>query len=174
MKKLLFCFFLFPVSSFAQYYYTFKDISGKWVEQTRTDKNSDVVPFKDTLYIEIREDGFMMVRHTIGATFYGDATLAENMLIIQKEKFSVEGHEDDLLKLKQGKVTHRFVKQIEFADAPVVKVIPGVERGDVLIDFENLAGKWTVYKKTDPNFKAGNFYIKTLPSNTVASEALCS
>ncbi len=156
---------LFPSITYAQYYYSFKDISGKWVELTRTDKNSDVTPFKDTLYIEIREDGFMMVRHTIGATYYGDAELHENKLTIQKDVFSVEGVENEMLKLKKGKLTHRFVRQEKFTDAPVEKVIPGVEEGTVLSDFENLKGKWTVYKKTDPKFSSGTFYIKNFDIN---------
>ena len=155
-------FLLFPTFSFAQYYYSFKDISGKWVELTRTDKNSDVTPFKDTLYIEIREDGFMMVRHTIGATYYGDAELYENKLSIQKDVYNVEGNEDGVLKLKKGKFTHRFIKQEAFTPSPVQKAIPGAESGVVLTEYENLNGKWTVYKKTDPEFTSGTFYIKNM------------
>ncbi|MBK8143592.1 MAG: hypothetical protein IPK62_00680 [Bacteroidetes bacterium] len=162
MKKLLLCLLLFPTITYAQYYYSFKDISGKWVELTRTDKNSDVTPFKDTLYIEIREDGFMMVRHTIGATYYGDAELHENKLSIQKDVYSVEGNEDGVLKLKKGKFTHRFIKQEAFNPSPVPKTIPGAESGVILTDYENLSGKWTVYKKTDPKFTHGTFYIKNM------------
>lgn len=162
MKKIIIALLLLPFCTVAQHNYTFEEISGKWAEQTRTDKHSDVIPFKDTLYVEIREDGFMMVRHTIGATSYGDAELVENKLSIQREKFTIEALENDMLKLKQNKITHRFAKQKEFADAPVAKVIPGVEHGTIQTTFESLQGKWTVYKKTDPNFKSNTFYIKTL------------
>ncbi len=163
MNKIFFLLLLLPAFAVAQpYTYTFSDISGKWVEQTRTDKNSDVTPFKDTLYIEIREDGFMMVRHAIGATYYGDAELVENKLSIQNDHFTIESNENNILKLKKGKYTHRFVKQAEFNDSPVAKVIPGVEKGQVLDNFEDLNGKWSVYKKTDPNFDRKKFYIKTL------------
>ena len=162
MKKIFYLLLLLPAYVHAQYTYTFKDISGKWIERTRTDKNSDVAPFKDTLYLEIRENGFMMVRHTIGATFYGDAELIENTLSIQKEHFKIESNENGILKLKQGKVTHRFVKFEEFTDAPVVKMIPGAETGNILNDEKNLQGKWTVYKKTDPSFSSHTFYIKII------------
>lgn len=162
MNKIIFLLLLLPAFAVAQPTYTFNDISGKWAEQTRTDKNSDVTPFKDTLYLEIREDGFMMVRHAIGATYYGDAELVENKLSIQNDNFTIESNENNILKLKKGKYTHRFVKQTEFTDAPVTKIIPGVEKGDVLDNFEDLHGKWSVYKKTDPNFDRKKFYIKTL------------
>ena len=163
MKKIFYLLLLlFPSFVYAQYPYTFKDISGKWIERTRTDKNSDVAPFKDTLYLEIRENGFMLVRHTIGATFYGDAELVDNTLSIQKEQFKIESAENGILKLKQGKVTHRFVKFEEFTDAPVVKMIPGAEKGNKPNKEDNLQGKWTVYKKTDPSFSSRTFYIKIL------------
>ncbi len=162
MKKLLLAILFWPFMAQAQTELTFNDISGKWVERTRTDKNSDVAPFKDTLFIEIREDGFMLVRHTIGATFYGTAELKENKLTLQRETFQIESCENGILKLKQGKVSHRFVKQEVFQDAPVAKVIPLASEGDILHDAAAYTGKWTVYKKTDPNFTGKTFYLKVL------------
>ncbi len=161
MKKLFLYGILFiPSIAFAQY--SFKDLSGKWVEQTRTDKHQDVVPFKDTLYIEIREDGFMMVRHTFGATVYGNATLNALEISIEKEKFSIETVSNDMLKLKQDKRMHRFSKQIEFQDAPVTKLIPGIETGEIVSDIHQLNGKWHCYKKTDPAFDKAKLYIKQI------------
>ncbi len=161
MKKIfLFSILFVPFLGWAQY--SFRDLSGKWVEQTRTDKHQEVIPFKDTLYIEIREDGFMMVRHTIGATTLGDATLIDNEISVEKEKFMIETVGKDILKLKQDKRTHRFIKQQEFQDAPVTKVIPGIETGNGSIELNQLNGKWNCYKKTDPSFNNTKFYIKQL------------
>jgi hypothetical protein len=166
MKKIFLLFLFLPLFTKAQSELSFEDISGKWVERTRTDKNSDVAPFKDTLFLEIREDGFMLVRHTIGATFYGTAELKENKLTLQRETFQIESCENGILKLKQGKVSHRFVKQEAFQDAPVAKIIPGVTEGDILHDAAAYTGKWTVYKKTDANFTGKTFYLKMLDIKT--------
>ena len=104
MKKIFCVLFLMPAFAYAQYDLTFKDISGKWMEVTRTDKNSDVAPFKDTLYLELRQDGYMLLRHTIGPTNFGIATLYENKLSLEKEEFVIESFENEILKLKQKKV----------------------------------------------------------------------
>lgn len=160
MRKLLFLVILFPVQLFAQYNYTFQDLSGKWIEQTRTDKKFSVIPFKDTLFIEVRETGFMMVRHTIGPTSYGDAELKEDRISIEKESFTIVSLDNDILKLKQGNITHRFLRFKEFTDSPVSYLAEEKEGDPIQTGFEKLKGKWYVYKKTDPEFDRKRFYIK--------------
>lgn len=162
MKILCYLLILLPAFAHAQYDLTFKDIAGKWVEKTRTDKNNDVAPFKDTLYLELREDGFMLLRHTIGGTNYGTAELKENNLTLDKETYTIESFENDILKLKQKKTTHRFMKEAEFPDAPVAKAAPAMERGVSNNYRELLPGKWSVYKKTDPGFTGKTFYLKSI------------
>ena len=162
MKKIITLLLFFTMNVDAQSNFSFSDIAGKWIEQTRTDKRNDVIAFKDTIYMEIRDDGFMLVRHTIGATFFGDANLSENVLSLQKAKYTVENVEENMLKLKDGKILHRFTKQTEIENTPSVRIIPGVEKGMVSINPNKLFGKWTVYKKTDANFNQKTFYIKNI------------
>ncbi len=160
MQKFLFILLCLPFAVQAQEEYTFNDLSGKWTEGTRTDKNNDVIPFKDTLFIEIRSDGFMLIRHTIGSTFYGTAELAENKLTLENETFTVEAVDRQILKLKQKKLSHRFVKVNEFNPSPVEKMSPGPESNDGDVSISALKGKWSVYKKTDPSFSSRTFYLK--------------
>ncbi|MBP6625593.1 MAG: hypothetical protein KA198_10500, partial [Chitinophagaceae bacterium] len=87
MKKLIIFFSLLPTFSLAQI--TFKDVDGKWQEEYRTEKKGKEIDFKDTLRMEIRTDGFMMVRHSIGATIIGEAEISENKITLQNEQFKI-------------------------------------------------------------------------------------
>lgn len=165
---------LFSLISDAQTDYTFEDIAGKWVELTRTDRDAQVIPFKDTMFIEIRNTGFFLIRKHMGATMYGEAELQENVLTFRKEKFTIEKKEGKLLKLKKGNQIHRFELQDEFRDDPGSKTTPQIEANNkILIDKENIVGKWSVYKKTDPSFDRKRFYLKILDIKEYAQNLHC-
>lgn len=154
---------LLSSKSNAQTDYTFSDIAGKWVELTRTDRDAQVIPFKDTMFIEIRSTGFFLIRKHMGATMYGEAEIQENVLTFRKEKFTIEKRDGKLLKLKKGNQIHRFELQDEFRDDPATKMTPQIENNNkIYTDKENIVGKWSVYKKTDPFFDRKRFYLKIL------------
>lgn len=160
MKKLILLFSLLPTFSMAQI--TFKDIDGKWQEEYRTEKKGKQIDFKDTLRMEIRTDGFMMVRHSIGATIIGEAEITENKITLQNEQFKIIDHSRKKLVFENSDGQHHFRKADEFDASPVKKVIPGLEEGEKDIRLQTLKGKWTIYKKTDPNFTSSTFYLKSI------------
>lgn len=175
MKYAFFIFaILYSLLLEAQTDYTFGDIAGKWVELTRTDRDAQVIPFKDTMFIEIRSTGFFLIRKHMGATMYGEAELQENVLTFRKEKFIIEKKDGNLLKLKKGNQIHRFELQDEFRDDPGTKLTPQIEfNNKILINKENILGKWSVYKKTDPSFDRKRFYLKTLDIKEYAQNLQC-
>ena len=160
MKKLIIFFSLLPTFSLAQI--TFKDVDGKWQEEYRTEKKGKEIDFKDTLRMEIRTDGFMMVRHSIGATIIGEAEITENKITLQNEQFKIIDHSRKKLVFENAEGQHHFRKADEFDASPVKKVIPGLEEGEKDIRIQTLKGKWTIYKKTDPNFTSSTFYLKSI------------
>lgn len=153
---------LLPFSLFSQI--SFSDIDGKWQEEKRLKKKKEI-PFTDTLRLEIRKDGFMLIRHTIGPTYTGEAELAGKKLKLEKEKFEVVDYSRKSLSLKDDDGTHVFRKADEFSASPIQKVIPGREEGEKDIAIATLKGKWTAYKKTDPKFDKNKFYLKAIQFN---------
>ncbi|HPI53578.1 MAG TPA: hypothetical protein PLU10_02735 [Chitinophagaceae bacterium] len=151
---------LFSSSLFAQI--DFKDIDGKWQEEYREEKKGKEIDFKDTLRIEIRTDGFMMIRHTIGATLTGEATIEGKEIRLQGTDYTIADYSRKKLVLKGDAWIHHFRKADEFSSSPVKKLIPDVEEGKKDISLSTLKGKWTIYKKTDPQFTHDKFYLKSI------------
>lgn len=158
----LFCLFFCFLSFQGQAQIEFSSIQGKWQEESRSNKKEKNIEFTDTLRLEIRATGFMMIRHAKGSTNTGMAELKGSKLKLQDEKFELESASETKLVLSDGNAVHHFKKNIEFTSSPVAKLVPGVETGKKDLSFLNLKGKWTVYKKTDPAFKPSKFYIKTI------------
>jgi hypothetical protein len=163
MKNILFFLLFIPILSYAQPVAgTLSEIAGKWQEVSRSGKKNKQLSFEDTLKLEIRGDGFMLARYHKGATIIGEAELNGNRLKFEKSDFEVveAGPEHLVLNDKQG--NHHFVKIPEFTSSPVARILPGVEQGKINLSSETLKGKWTIYKKTDPDFTSATFYLKSL------------
>lgn len=160
MKKFILALLWLPVSTFAQT--TFKDINGKWQEESRTKKKGKEINFKDTLRIEIRKDGFMMIRHSEGATITGQAEIKGTTLLLDDVNFSIVESDNARLTLNDDDGDHHFKKIEEFSNSPVIKKMPGVEEGKKDITISTVKGKWTCYKKTDPEFNRTKFYLKVI------------
>ncbi|KXK41986.1 MAG: hypothetical protein UZ11_BCD004001624 [Bacteroidetes bacterium OLB11] len=162
MKKLLIILLLCPLFSIAQEDYSFKDIAGKWIEATRTDKSSIVSNFKDTIYLEIRDDGFMLVRPLIGKTYFGDAEIKKNKIILKGETFEIDQISENLMKLKHGKYLHRFIPFSETSEPQIDFSGQAEQPKEIKTSTKSLLGNWTVYKKTDKEFDTKKIYIKSL------------
>lgn len=160
MKSILIVFLLVPLSIFSQT--SFKDINGKWQEESRTKKKGKEIKFSDTLRIEIRQDGFMMIRHTEGATITGQAELKGTKIVLDDIRFNLVESDKTTLVLNDEDGDHHFKKIDEFSNSPVIKKIPGVEEGKKDIAISTIKGKWTCYKKTDPEFSQSKFYLKNI------------
>jgi hypothetical protein len=139
-----------------------KEIAGKWQEESRYKKKDKPLDFKDTLRMEIRADGFMMIRHPRGATLTGEAELSGRKLKLENVKYSIVEVSQDKLVLNDNEGDHIFKKMPEFTSAPVTKMIPGVEEGKKDITNAVLKGKWSCYKKTDPEFSRVKFYLRNI------------
>ncbi len=138
------------------------ELSGKWEEKMRLKKKKEL-EFQDTLRLEIRTDGFMMMRYNIGPTLLGEAYRKENSVYFKNRVLEVLELENGTLKLRDDDGTHVFNRVEEFNHSPVDKKIPQVESGKQYTRHqEELVGKWTCYKKTDPKYDKQRFYIKTL------------
>lgn len=175
MKKIFFLFVFLPIVVFCQEDFTFKDISGKWLEASRTDKNNTVIQFQDTIYVEIREDEFMLVRPKIGKTYFGDAEIKDNKIYLQNEQFQIESAEKNILKLKHGKYTHRFVRFEQTPDMPAQRISHQDDKpNEIKTTTKSLIGKWTVYKKTDEQFSVKKYYFKILDIQEVNLDNLLS
>ncbi len=174
MKKLLCLLILIPLFTLAQDEYTFKDISGKWIEASRTDKNNIVNNFKDTIYLEIRDDGFMLVRPVIGKTYFDDAEIKENKIYIKGETFLIDKAETKMLKLKHGKYSHRFVPYVESSEPIIPMNNYQNEPKQILTSTKSLLGNWIVYKKTDEQFDTKKYYIKSIELNEINLDNLLS
>jgi hypothetical protein len=160
MKYFFLLLLAMPFLSYAQT--DFKDIDGKWQEEKRTKKKNKEIDFTDTLRMEIRPDGFMMIRHTQGPTLTGEAEMKGKKIILQDTKFIIVESSKNTLVLNDDEGNHHFKKMIEFTSAPVTKLIPGVEEGKKDISIGTLKGRWTIYKKTDPDFSRAKFYLKSI------------
>lgn len=160
MKQLLILCLLLPIASEAQI--EFRDIAGKWQEQSRTTSKGKEKSFTDTLRLEIRPDGFMMIRHTVGPTLTGQAELKGQKIYLQDEKIIIVESTAEKLVLCDQEGNHVYSRLPEFTSAPVKKLVPGVEEGVKDLSPGKLIGNWSVYKKTDPAFKGSTFYLKRL------------
>jgi len=161
MKKvILLGFFLQHMLCFAQIGFT--NLAGKWQEDMREQKKNTPTSFKDTIKMEIRPEGFMMVRYDIGPTFFGEAELKGKYLSIKEHDFEIQEVAENNLTLIDDKGIHYFKRVIEFGSSPVAKIIPGKEEGVKNISIETLKGKWKCYKKTDAKFDGHKFYLKSL------------
>lgn len=160
MKNIFLLLVLCPFVSSGQY--TFQKLAGKWQEQTRTDKKKEYLAFTDTLRMEIRPDGFMMVRHAVGATLTGEAEIKFNSIMLEQHEYEIMDFVENKLVIKDEDGIHLFSKKTEFTNAPVKKQVPGATQGEKDLSFKNLKGSWTCYKKTDPNFRFSTLYIKSI------------
>ncbi len=160
MRILLIMLLILPACCGAQT--TFKDIAGKWQEEGRFNKRDKPQHFTDTIRMEIRADGFMMIRHTVGATLTGEAEMNGKKLKLQDEKFTILEITQDKLVLNDHEGDHIFRKLPEFTNSPVAKKMPGVEEGTKDISLSAIKGKWSCYKKTDPEFSRGKFYLRSI------------
>lgn len=138
------------------------ELSGKWEEKMRLKKKKEL-EFQDTLRLEIRTDGFMMMRYNIGPTLMGEAYRKGNSVYFKNRVLEVVEQTKGTLKLRDDDGTHIFTQVDEFNQSPVDKKMPQVESGRLYTRHqEELVGKWTCYKKTDPSYDKQRFYIKTL------------
>ena len=160
MNRLVLYFMLLPLFGRAQN--ELLSLSGKWQEEIRTTKKNQSLQWKDSLRLEIRSDGFMMVRHDMGATLTGEAECNGATLHLGKISFTIEEIKPDQLILSDGDGKHQFKRIPEFSNAPVKRLVPGIEQGKREINFAILKGKWTCYKKTDPDFNRAKFYLKSI------------
>lgn len=160
MKYTFFLFIL--LSTFANAQVVFKDIAGKWQEESREARKNQPSSFIDTMRLEIRPEGFMMVRKDVGATFFGEAEIKGKYLTIKGHDFEIQEKDENNLTLVDDSGYHYFKRVVEFGNSPVTKVIPGKEEGIKNIAIETLKGKWTCYKKMDPKFEKTKFYLKSI------------
>jgi len=158
--KILIILFLLPFFCEAQT--DIKQLSGKWQESFRTNKKEKKVEFADTLRMEIRPDGFMMIRHNKGATITGQGEISKGSLQLENTALEIVEFAADRLVLHDENGNHHFNRMNEFTNSPVTKLIPGVETGRKDVTLKTIKGKWTCYKKTDPDFSKGKFYIKSI------------
>ena len=160
MKKI--CIVLFMIPVFANAQINFTDIDGKWQEEKRTLKKNKEIDFTDTLRMEIRKDGFVMIRHDKGPTITGEAEIRGKKLVLNDNKYGLVETGKNKLILNDDDGNHHFNKVEEFNSSPVQRKIPGVEEGKKDIALGTIKGKWTCYKKTDPAFNQGKFYLKAI------------
>ena len=140
----------------------FKDIAGKWQEQSREIKKNKPIEFKDSMRLEIRPEGFMMVRYDVGSTFFGEAEIKGKYISIKNHDFEIQENDENNLTLIDNSGLHYFKRVVEFGNSPVTKIIPGKEEGIKNIAIETLKGKWSCYKKTDSKFEKNKFYLKSI------------
>lgn len=160
MKRYLFLLIFLP--AFVQAQTKLSDLQGKWQEEKRSTKKDKPLEFADTIRIEFQNSGFAMIRRSGGGTYTAMAELNEAKLNIDKQKFVIEEFGNNTLVLSDKEGKHYFKKFEEFTMSPVKRILPGVEEGRKDYSFTALQGKWTCYKKTDPDFKGITFYIKSL------------
>ena len=161
MKKLTLL-LLFTIPLFCEAQTDIKQLTGKWEESFRTTKKNKKIDFTDTLRMEIRPDGFMMLRHTKGATITGQGEIRNGSLYLENTESEIVEFTNNRLVLHDNSGNHHFDRMNEFTNSPVTKVIPGVETGRKDISMSTIKGKWSCYKKTDPDFSTGKFYIKSI------------
>jgi len=157
MRYLFFLLFCFPLCCEAQE--SLSSLAGKWNEQIRLNKKEIPSDFADTLRIEIQRAGMMMVRYG-ESSFSDEAKLSNNNLLCGKYRFSVKAFVEDTLWIKDRQGIHVMCKQKDRQLAVIPKRIPGVETGQRQLDWLHVQGKWTCYKKTDPDFKTQMFYLQ--------------
>lgn len=160
MKKIILLLLILPCYAHAQI--EFRDIAGKWQEQSRSTKKGAGKEFTDTLRLEIRADGFMMIRHTDGPTLTGQAELNGKKITLQDQTITILDTTGGHLVLGDKDGNHVYRKLPEFTSAPVKKQVPGLEEGVKDLSPAKLIGNWSVYKKTDPGYKGSTFYLKRL------------
>ncbi|MBL7773141.1 MAG: hypothetical protein JNM95_09780 [Chitinophagaceae bacterium] len=160
MKRLLLCLLILPLWGNAQL--SFQDINGKWQETKRYKNKKKEKGFTDTMRVEIKE-GFVLIRYDRGATLIHHEVIIEgNKLKFEKGSVEVVDHSRNKLVLHDKAGTHHFEKTKEFDNAPVPRIIPGREEGEKNVKLQTLQGKWTAYKKTDPEFTTAKFYLKSI------------
>ena len=153
--------FIFPLLSEAQI--TLPQMKGKWTEVTRTKEGkSTPIEYSDTIRFDMMESGYTLLRYDMGVTWIGDAELNKNKLKLKGLEFDVDMKNNDALLLTEKGVSHYFNRVTQFGAAPIQKVIPGVTTGEIKLDLNNLKGKWTCYRKTDPGFDKEKMYIKLM------------
>ncbi|MBK7764272.1 MAG: hypothetical protein IPI46_13160 [Bacteroidetes bacterium] len=160
MKTFLILLILFPTILQAQS--KLSDLQGKWQEEKRLNKREKEIEFTDTIRIEFQTSGFAMIRRSGGGTFTGEAELKQENLSIDHQKFEIEELTKNALVLSDKQGLHHLKRMDEFTMSPVKRVLPGVEEGKRDFSFKSVQGKWTCYKKTDPDFKGTTFYIKSI------------
>ncbi len=170
MRTLCFLFFIGPLFCHAQT--GIKEIAGKWQEGSRSKKKDIPLDFTDTLRLEIREDGFMMVRHANGATITGEAEIKGSKLKLEHISFTIIESNMDKLVLNDNEGDHLFRKLPEFTNAPVTKRIPGADVGKKDLSNTTIQGKWSCYKKTDPEFSRRKFYLRSIDFREKAKEGV--
>ncbi|MBP9932171.1 MAG: hypothetical protein KBF25_00660 [Chitinophagaceae bacterium] len=166
MKKVLLFMMFIPVSLWGQVETDSEniltDVAGKWEETARFKKKKSI-EFSDTLRMEIREDSYMMMRFHLGPTLLGNALRKKDEIVFKNRTLEIESVSNNEFRFSDDAGIHVMKKVTEFSEAPIHKKIPGLEEEKKAgIYQQEMLGKWTCYKKTDPEYTPAKFYLKQL------------
>jgi len=166
MKKVLLLLMLLPASVWGQVEPNpeniLTDVAGKWEEAERLKKKKSI-EFTDTLRMEIREDSYMMMRYHLGPTLLGNALRKKDEIVFKNRTLEIESVSNNEFRFSDDAGIHVMKKVTEFSEAPISKKIPELENEKKSgIYQQEMLGKWTCYKKTDPEYTPAKFYVKNL------------
>jgi hypothetical protein len=141
-------------------------LTGKWQEYKRTEgkrKNLKEIALDDPLQLEFMPDSSVRIWMNDGRFFveYYEFDRA-GFHFGDRYHFSFFEVNDTEMNLGDGNVKRLFKRVDKLAQGAIEKKMPGIERGDVQTDANFLIGKWSAYKKVDPNYSAKNYYLKDL------------
>lgn len=166
MKKVLLLLMLIPASVWGQdepnSENILTDVAGKWEETGRLKKKKPT-EFTDTLRMEIREDSYMMMRYHMGPTLLGNALRKKDEIVFKNRTLEIESVSNNEFRFSDDAGIHVMKKVTEFSEAPISKKNPALENEQKSgIYQQDMLGKWTCYKKTDPEYTPAKFYLKNL------------
>lgn len=138
--------------------------AGKWQEYKRTEgkkRKAREIELENIIMIEFMADSTGRLWYEDGKFCMGPIEIDEKGFHIDRELFDFYEINENEVNLGRNNIVHHFHRVDQFtAMGPIRKVIPDVEEGP--ISASKRTGKWSAYKKTDPQFKRTNFYLRDL------------
>lgn len=162
MRNLLFLLLLaLPISIFAK-----GDLDGHWREVKRLDVGGNVVDYTDTIHMQFLT-GNEYVWHKTGSFIYRGTYKIENgNLDIGRRYFKIEGVSKKKLVLKDDLGTYYLEPYTPQKQAnSTAKKQP--ETYDPVHSIDQMAGKWSVYKRTSDRTLQQVDYVTLLKSVTI-------
>ena len=132
--------------------YSLEQFNGKWQESSRRDRTSNSsVNFEDTLFFIFSGNNDVYTRDGINLSIKGKADLQPgNILSTGADEFIIKSFDKTKAILDDGdKYLHTIVKKKSFwyETLPTDSVAPEKFTTPVEVNYANIAGKWTVYRR---------------------------